>query len=395
MSNERQPTPGSEQDAPTPPQSAAPGHIDRRKFFRGAAALTVGGFGAPAVLAQDAAPRGGPAAAPARADAAEQLAAQTGRSLRWAGREPADWVRARAGADHNVVIVGGGQSGVAIAYGLKRKGVGRVDVLDQADPGQAGIWRNIARMHQLRTPKTLLPGPEAGNVALSFRALVRNVERPRGVRRIGSNSAPRLGGLLGLVPAGHGHEGALSHAAHRDRAAGRRAAPAFGDGRCAARGDNAQARARERLRRRGRTERAGFRARAAAGRVDAYDRPHPGRDVQGQGRRGHRRGLLRVRCGGGRARERRGRGASVQPPLVHRLSIAGVTRGGRTTRAAPLRPRRRPRPSTVGIRTCSSSPISFPTPCAGETFCSAIAAWRPCRSTRSSGPSRSRASTYT
>jgi cation diffusion facilitator CzcD-associated flavoprotein CzcO len=97
------------------------------------------------------------------------LEAQTRRAMRWAGRDPADWVRARAGVDHNVVIVGGGQSGVAIAYGLRRKGVGRVEVIDQADAGQAGIWRTIARMHQLRTPKTLL-GPEGANVTLGFRA---------------------------------------------------------------------------------------------------------------------------------------------------------------------------------------------------------------------------------
>jgi cation diffusion facilitator CzcD-associated flavoprotein CzcO len=47
--------------------------------------------------------------------------------------------------------------------------VGRVAVIDRAAPGQAGIWRSIARMHQLRTPKTMA-GPELGNPALSFRA---------------------------------------------------------------------------------------------------------------------------------------------------------------------------------------------------------------------------------
>jgi cation diffusion facilitator CzcD-associated flavoprotein CzcO len=170
MPNERQHPTGSEQDAHPAPHSEAPVNIDRRSFFRGAAALTVGGLSAPAALAQVAAPPSSPAAAPQSAAAAETLAAQTSRVLRWAGRDPADWVRARSGVDHNVVIVGGGQSGVAIAYGLKRKGVGRVDVIDQAPQGQAGIWRNIARMHQLRTPKTLMPGPEGGNVALSFRA---------------------------------------------------------------------------------------------------------------------------------------------------------------------------------------------------------------------------------
>jgi cation diffusion facilitator CzcD-associated flavoprotein CzcO len=145
------------------------GQIDRRGFFRGAAAFTVGGFSATTALAQPDAQRPAGEATNATASAAEQLAAQTSNAMRWAGREPNDWVRARSGVDHNVVIVGGGQSGLAIAYGLRRKGVGRVEVIDQAAPGQAGIWRTIARMHQLRTPK-VLAGPEHGNPTLSFRA---------------------------------------------------------------------------------------------------------------------------------------------------------------------------------------------------------------------------------
>jgi cation diffusion facilitator CzcD-associated flavoprotein CzcO len=148
---------------------SAAGGIDRRGFFRGAAALTLGGLSATTTLAQPAAPAPQPAAAPpAAADAAAQLEEQTRKAQRWLGREPADWVRARTGVDHNVVIVGGGQSGLSIAYQLKRKGVGRVEVIDRAAPGQTGIWRTIAHMHQLRTPKTMA-GPELGNPALSFR----------------------------------------------------------------------------------------------------------------------------------------------------------------------------------------------------------------------------------
>jgi cation diffusion facilitator CzcD-associated flavoprotein CzcO len=151
---------------PKQTQDAPPSQLDRRGFFRGAAALTVGGFGVAAGVARPEAQTG---AAPDIADAAERLEEQTQSALRWIGRDPADWVRPRAGVDHNVVIVGGGQSGLSIAYGLKRKGVGRVSVIDRAAPGETGIWRTIARMHQLRTPKTLA-GPELGNAALSFRA---------------------------------------------------------------------------------------------------------------------------------------------------------------------------------------------------------------------------------
>jgi cation diffusion facilitator CzcD-associated flavoprotein CzcO len=151
---------------PTRPKDAPSNQLDRREFFRGTAALTVGGLGVAAGVAEPEAQTG---AAPDIADAAERLEEQTQSALRWIGRDPADWVRPRAGVDHNVVIVGGGQSGLSIAYGLKRKGVGRVSVIDRAAPGETGIWRTIARMHQLRTPKTLA-GPELGNAALSFRA---------------------------------------------------------------------------------------------------------------------------------------------------------------------------------------------------------------------------------
>jgi cation diffusion facilitator CzcD-associated flavoprotein CzcO len=89
-----------------------------------------------------------------------------------------------------VVIVGGGQSGLAIAYGLKRKGVGRVDVIDQSDPGQAGIWRTVARMRQLRTPKTLGPGPEGGNPALGFRAWYETLNGPDAFDKL--DRIPRL-----------------------------------------------------------------------------------------------------------------------------------------------------------------------------------------------------------
>ena len=52
----------------------------------------------------------------------------------------------------------------------RRAGIGRVAVIDAAaDARHAGIWENGARMHVLRTPKTLA-GPELGIAALSFQA---------------------------------------------------------------------------------------------------------------------------------------------------------------------------------------------------------------------------------
>jgi FAD-dependent urate hydroxylase len=150
-------------DAPDerPPAST----LDRRGFLR-SAMLAAGAATAPPALAYS---EQAPFAAPSPPGPAAQLDTQTRLALRWAGRDPADWVRPRPGVDHNVVIVGGGQSGVAISHGLRRKGVGHVVVIDRAAPGQAGIWRTIARMHLLRTPKTL-PGLDLGNPTLGVRA---------------------------------------------------------------------------------------------------------------------------------------------------------------------------------------------------------------------------------
>ena len=96
-------------------------------------------------------------------------------ALRLIGPDPQDWVPQRSSADgraidHNVVIVGGGQSGCAFAFALRRAGIGRVSVIDMAaGESEAGVWLNAARMNVLRTPKTL-PGPELGIPALGFQA---------------------------------------------------------------------------------------------------------------------------------------------------------------------------------------------------------------------------------
>lgn len=174
MTDNRAKTPESPKPIATPETDQARTQLDRRDFFRGAGILTVGSLGATVGLTQPA----DSGADGNSADASEQLDTQTQRAQRWAQREPSDWVRARSDADHNVVIVGGGQSGVAIARGLKRKGVGRVEVIDRAEPGQAGIWRSVARMHQLRTPK-VIPGPEQDNPMLGVRAWYETLNGPQ------------------------------------------------------------------------------------------------------------------------------------------------------------------------------------------------------------------------
>ena len=86
------------------------------------------------------------------------------------GPDPANWVPDRPGVDHNVAIVGGGQTGCALAFALRRAGIGKVTILEAApNEDRAGIWLNAARMTMLRTPKSL-PGPELGIPALGFQA---------------------------------------------------------------------------------------------------------------------------------------------------------------------------------------------------------------------------------
>jgi len=71
-----------------------------------------------------------------------------------------DWTRPRThpeGHVHDVVIVGGGQSGLATAFGLKRERINNILVLDENPEGFEGPWETYARMITLRTPKGLTP----------------------------------------------------------------------------------------------------------------------------------------------------------------------------------------------------------------------------------------------
>jgi FAD-dependent urate hydroxylase len=91
-------------------------------------------------------------------------------TLRLIGPDPLSWVPKRPGIDHNVAIIGGGQSGIAFAFALRRAGIGDVAVFDAAaDAAHAGVWLTRARMNKLRTPK-VVPGPELGLPGLSFQA---------------------------------------------------------------------------------------------------------------------------------------------------------------------------------------------------------------------------------
>ena len=69
----------------------------------------------------------------------------------------------------DVLIVGGGQSGVAVGFGLKRAKVDNILVIDGAARGQEGPWRSFARMQTLRSPKDYT-GPDLDIASLTYRS---------------------------------------------------------------------------------------------------------------------------------------------------------------------------------------------------------------------------------
>jgi FAD-dependent urate hydroxylase len=100
------------------------------------------------------------------------LEAELARQLALTGHGGADWTRPRThpeGHVHDVVIVGGGQSGLAAAFGLLRERVSNILVLDENPAGYEGPWETYARMITLRTPKDLTP-IDFGIPALTYRA---------------------------------------------------------------------------------------------------------------------------------------------------------------------------------------------------------------------------------
>lgn len=95
--------------------------------------------------------------------------AELRRFLNYAGSAAANWVPKTHGVDHDVFIIGGGQTGTALAFALRRAGISNTTIIDAAKEGDEGVWLRRARMETLRTPKSNL-GPELGIPPLTFQA---------------------------------------------------------------------------------------------------------------------------------------------------------------------------------------------------------------------------------
>lgn len=70
---------------------------------------------------------------------------------------------------YDVLIIGGGQSGLVAAFGLMREKVGNILIVDENPAGREGPWVTYARMVTLRTPKHLI-SVDLGVPSLTFRA---------------------------------------------------------------------------------------------------------------------------------------------------------------------------------------------------------------------------------
>jgi cation diffusion facilitator CzcD-associated flavoprotein CzcO len=83
------------------------------------------------------------------------------------------WVPQRTSPEghhvYDVVVVGAGQGGLAIAHALRRERVDNILVIDRAPEGQEGVWVQYARMATLRSPKEFT-GPDLGLPSLTYQS---------------------------------------------------------------------------------------------------------------------------------------------------------------------------------------------------------------------------------
>jgi len=102
----------------------------------------------------------------------EALAERVKRDLEMLDFGGPDWVPERRHGEERVydaVIVGGGQCGLGIAFGLLRERISNILVIDENPEGLEGPWVTYARMVTLRTPKQLT-SIDLGVPSLTFRA---------------------------------------------------------------------------------------------------------------------------------------------------------------------------------------------------------------------------------
>ena len=106
-------------------------------------------------------------------DALAQLEAGVRADLAMIAHPHAAWLEPKIGPDGkpalDVLIVGAGQSGLAIGFGLMRSRVSNILLLDKAEEGKEGPWLTYARMPTLRSPKDYT-GPDLDIPSLTYQS---------------------------------------------------------------------------------------------------------------------------------------------------------------------------------------------------------------------------------
>lgn len=102
----------------------------------------------------------------------EALNEQVKRDLSYLAFGGEDWVcptHHPEGHVYDTVIIGGGQGGLGVAFGLLRERISNILVIDENVEGYEGPWVTYARMMTLRTPKHLT-SIDLGVPSLTFRS---------------------------------------------------------------------------------------------------------------------------------------------------------------------------------------------------------------------------------
>jgi len=106
-------------------------------------------------------------------EALTKLEADVRADLAMIAHPHAAWLEPKIDPDGNaaldVLIVGAGQSGVAIGFGLMRSRVSNILLIDKAEEGKEGPWLTYARMPTLRSPKDYT-GPDLDIPRLTYQS---------------------------------------------------------------------------------------------------------------------------------------------------------------------------------------------------------------------------------